>query len=100
MGQLHFVALGVALGLLSSVPSGVLFLRALQGRHVGMGAGLASVLASFALMSVAVLAVRLQRREMTLVFGAALACSFLAVWAAGGMCALGKANPRRHNEGE
>ncbi|MBE6479062.1 MAG: hypothetical protein IJI88_05695 [Atopobiaceae bacterium] len=82
MGQMHVMVLGAVMGLLGFLPSGILFELVLtRGKRVGVGAGLASVLVSFAFMSVAALAVRLLKHELTLVFGGAMACTFLAAWA-------------------
>lgn len=81
MGQAGFVLIGIVAGLLGSVPSGVLFERALRGRQVSVGVGLLSVLASFALLVAAVFVVWLLHAERTLVFGGVMAGTFLAVWA-------------------
>ena len=82
MGQMHVMVLGAVMGLLGVLPSGILFELVLtRGKRVGVGAGLASVLVSFAFMSVAARAVRLLKHEHTLVFGGAMACTFLAAWA-------------------
>lgn len=82
MDQMHVMVLGAAMGLLGFLPPGILFELVLtRDRRVGVGAGLASVFVSFAFMSVAVLAVRLLRSELTLAFGGAMACTFLAAWA-------------------
>lgn len=101
MGTGAYVALGIATGIAGSLPAGIpLALVMLRGRKFGVGVGLAGVAVSFALLSIAVFAVRAHQREMTLAFGAAMACSFLAVWAVGGLCALGDRPSGHRNEGE
>lgn len=76
------VITGAVLGIVASLPAGVLFERALKrSGNVSVGAGLLSILASFGMLSVGIVVVRLAAREYVLLFGTAEAASFLLVWA-------------------
>ena len=77
------IALGVVSGLAGAVPSAFLFEVALRGepsRAASVARGLVSTMASFAMLSLAMLAVHLLAPEATLAFGCATCATFLAVW--------------------
>lgn len=72
---------GVFFGLLGSLPPAYLFERALKtGTRASVGSGLASILASFVLQSLALVAVGLLARERLLEFGCTMVGAFLCVW--------------------
>ena len=75
------VILGALIGLLASLPSAVLFERALAGnRSVNVAVGLASIMSSFVLLTASLLVVWLWARDEVLVFGCAQAGAFLLLW--------------------
>ena len=58
------------------------FERALKkGKRVSVGLGVASILASFLMLSLALLAVRVLAAEKVLPFGCAMVAAFLLFWA-------------------
>lgn len=76
------VVLGVVLGIVGTLPSAFLFERALRKEgDASVAAGLASVMASFVVLSAAIAVVWFVARDSVLSFGVALAASFLLVWA-------------------
>ncbi|MBO7674384.1 MAG: hypothetical protein J6S63_05190 [Atopobiaceae bacterium] len=82
MVEVQAIAFGSAIGIVGSVPAAFLFEQALKGtRQVSVGAGLASIMASFVMMSVAVLVVRIAAPHDVLLFGVAEVASFLLLWA-------------------
>lgn len=75
------IVAGSAFGVLGALPPAVLFERALRRSHpVGVAAGLASILAAFAVHTCSILVVWLVSRADVLLFGAAEVISFLLVW--------------------
>ena len=77
------VLLGVVCGLAGAVPPAFLFevaLRDNKSRVTTVSAGLASIMVSFAMLSLAILVVRLVAQEATFAFGVATSATFLAVW--------------------
>ena len=81
MVEAPVVAMGVAIGLLGAVPPAFLFEQALRKvRPVSVATGLASIMVSFVMLSVAVFAVWIASRKDVLAFGTAEAASFLLVW--------------------
>ena len=80
-GEAWAVILGALVGLLASLPSAVLFERALAGnRSVNVAVGLASIMSSFVLLTASLLVVWLWARDEVLVFGCAQAGAFLLLW--------------------
>ena len=83
MREFPVLLAGIAAGIVGALPPAVLFERALRGRGTtSVAAGLASILASFALLSAGVAATALANRNGVLAFGMAEAATFLLVWAA------------------
>ena len=76
------IGVGSFLGIVGALPSAYLFEQALRKvRPVSVASGLASILASYIMLCVAVFVVWLVSRENALPFGVAEAVSFLLVWA-------------------
>lgn len=76
------VALGALTGIVGSLAPAALFERALRGgTRVSMGAGVASILASFFVLSAALLAVRLATDAGFVEYGCSTAAAFLVFWA-------------------
>lgn len=105
MVEAAVVALGVAVGVLGAVPPALLFEQALRkARPVSVAAGLAGIMVSFVMLSVAVFVVWLTSRKDVLVFGTAEASSFLLVWVVEALRAWRGAQqgvaPRERNRGE
>ena len=81
MGEGLAIALGFILGIVASLPTAFLFERALKGvRKVSVGAGFVGILASFLMLTCAILAVWAVSRDDVLAFGSAAAGSFLLLW--------------------
>lgn len=73
---------GAVCGLIGCAFPAFLFEGALkEGTRVNMAAGIASILSSFLLLSLALLAVYAAASESVLVFGCAMVASFLLFWA-------------------
>lgn len=82
MSRIAVIAIGILLGLVGTAPSAYLFERALKkGRSVSVGAGIASILLSFALLVGSLLVARSVARESVLPLGCAEVASLLLVWA-------------------
>lgn len=82
MGSATAVALGVLTGIAGSLAPALLFERALKGgTRVSVGAGLASIVASFLVLSAALLAVRVATSSGFVEYGCAVTATFLALWA-------------------
>ena len=76
------VMAGVLCGLVGCAAPGFLFERALKkGKRVSVGLGVASILVSFLMLSLALLAVRVLAAEKVLPFGCAMVAAFLLFWA-------------------
>ena len=76
------VMAGVLCGLIGCAAPGVLFERALKkGKRVSVSLGVVSILASFLMLSLALLAVRVLAAEKVLPFGCAMVAAFLLFWA-------------------
>lgn len=73
-------AIGIVLGLVGALPPALLFERALRKGHVGVAAGLASIMASFMALTLSMLAVWWFARRHLLLFGCSEVGSFLLVW--------------------
>lgn len=105
MGLAPAIVVGLFLGLVGSLPPAVLFELALSKRRsVGVAAGLASILASFSVLSGGILAVRLVAQQDVLVFGVSAVASFLLVWVVeawkGWRAAQGEVDPTERKRGE
>ncbi|MCH3942742.1 MAG: hypothetical protein LKE37_03420 [Atopobiaceae bacterium] len=88
--------LGVACGLVGCIPPAVLFERALKARaHPSLVQGLASIAASFAALSVAVLAASAFLGKELLAFAIPMVVAFLAFWAVESVRVWRSANGRR-----
>ena len=82
MGGAQTVVSGALLGIIGSIPSALLLELAMKkGRAIGVAAGLASIIISFALLVGALFVVRFVACDEVLPFGSAEAVSFLLVWA-------------------
>ena len=82
MSDTAAILMGVVLGIASSLPAMFLFEQALGNRHhPRVAVGLICIVASFVVLSAAVLRVWLIAPGSVLVFGASEAVSFLLVWA-------------------
>lgn len=96
MDQATAVAAGVLFGLLGCLAPALLFERALRtGTRVSVGAGIASILASFLVMSCAILAVRLLAGSGFVEFGFSMVASFLLFWGVEAVRAWRAANGRQ-----
>lgn len=82
MGDVPIAAFGMVMGVVGSVPPAFLFEQALRdARFVSVASGLASIMASFSMLSVAIFAIWLTAPQKVLFFGIGLVASFLLVWA-------------------
>lgn len=76
------LALGALTGIVASIGPAILFERALNGgAKVDLGAGIASVLASFLVLSAALASVGLATSEGFVEYGCSTAITFLVFWA-------------------
>ncbi len=86
MGTSWTVVSGAIVALLACLPAAWLYELALKGGRrsgvVSVELGLACILTSFVLMSVAVLVVHCTAEEATLPFGCAMVVTFLVFWGA------------------
>lgn len=75
------VLLGALCGLLGCVPTSYLCKRVLhEGRNDLMGLAAASLFASFVVLSLVLVVVRILAKGWILIFGASLAVAFIAFW--------------------
>lgn len=105
MGTIQAIIMGSVIGIVGALPPAFLFELALKkDKRVNVAVGLASILISFIMLSIAVFVIWLAARELVLPFGVAEATSFLLVWAveAGRAWrdAQSGASPRERNRGE
>lgn len=76
------VTAGILCGLIGCAAPGFLFERALKkGTRVSVSLGAVSILASFLLLSLALVVVRVVAAEKLLPFGCAMVAAFLLFWA-------------------
>jgi threonine/homoserine/homoserine lactone efflux protein len=76
------IVAGALCGLVGSIAPAFLFEQALKpGTKVNMAAGLASILVSFVLLSMALLAVYVLASEKVLTFGCSMVAAYLLFWA-------------------
>ncbi len=81
MGTTQAIIMGSVIGIIGALPPAFLFELALRkDQRVNVAVGLASILISFIMLSVAVFVIWLAARELVLPFGTAEAVSFLFVW--------------------
>ncbi len=87
------VVAGAICGLVGCIPPAFLLEEVMRkGIRVEIATGLASIIISFVMLTIAVLVVYLVASEATLVFGCSMAASFLAVWAVESLRAWRDAN--------
>lgn len=105
MNQAFAIVIGAACGVVGTIPSVVLFERANKrgtNHSVSVGAGLASTLVSFLLLSAAIYVAHLWARAYELAFGVATVVAFLVVWGVesirGLRAAQGSASPGGKDE--
>lgn len=83
MNQAFAIVLGAVCGVIGAIPSAVLFERANKrgtNHNVSVGAGLATTLVSFLLLSAAIYVAHLRARAYEAGFGIATVVAFLVVW--------------------
>lgn len=105
MGTTQAIIMGSVIGVIGALPPALLFELALRNdQRVNVAVGLASILISFIMLSVAVFVIWLAARGLVLPFGVAEAASFLLVWAVEAWRAWrdaqSGASPRERNRGE
>lgn len=91
---------GAACGVVGGIPPAILFEGVLKrGMRVRVARGVASILVSFAAMSVALVAVRMVARSETLAFGTAMTSAFLLFWGVEALRAWAARNDGQGSEG-
>lgn len=105
MGAAGAIVVGMALGVIGSIPPAVLFERALRGpQSPSVAMGLVAIMVSLGLLASALFVVRLVWRSQLLAFGCAEVFSFLLVWGVeawrGWQAANALAGPGERNRGE
>jgi hypothetical protein len=105
VGTIQAIIMGSVIGIVGALPPAFLFELALKkDKRVNVAVGLASILISFIMLSIAVFVICLAARELVLPFGVAEATSFLLIWAVEAWRAWrdaqSGASPRERNRGE